>query len=142
MMLSRPDFSACPVEQVDKFKGTASRAVPKLQHLPRWGMPPSSLPSPAGNGNNSARSTVINTARSMIIHGCDPTDRADIERHNITGKGIKLEGNGAGPSHREDMPLCAPHHASLMGRIGLQMRTIRWVHGLHLTSCTIIAHAT
>ena len=104
MMLSRPDFSACPLEQVDKFKGSASRAVPKLQHLPRWGLPPASLPSPHA-GNNSARSTIINTARSVVINGCavgHEWQQADVNRNGTAGKP-----HDAAPSQREDFRKCA-----------------------------------
>lgn len=103
MMLSRPDFSACPLEQVDKFKGSASRAVPKLQHLPRWGLPPASLPSPAGN--NSARSTIINTARSVVINGGavgHEWPQPDANRNGFAGKA-----HDAAPSQREDVRKCA-----------------------------------
>lgn len=98
-MLSRPDFAACPLDQVDKFKGSAARAVPKLQHLPRWGLPPGSLPSPAGN--NSARSTIINTARSVVINGGavgHKWPQADVHGNGFAGKA-----SDAAPCQREDL---------------------------------------
>lgn len=110
-MLSRPDFSGCPLEQVDKFKDSASRAVPKLQHLPRWGLPPASLQSPAGN--NSARSTAINTARSVVVNE-GAAGRAAAPQPDVPRNGMAEKSHHASPSQQEDVRKYAPSMQSLL----------------------------